>query len=115
MIKDLLIRIFTVASLGVFYPSIKSNSAAWSYTLVIAFEIFLTIYRYKFGRQFTVITVVLSLLPLILLVLCWILLYDSIHEEFFSDERNQEVLEDEVQLYDSEIRRPRLLDISSRR
>ena len=113
VIKDSLIRIITVASLSVFFPFIKSNSAIWSYALVIAFETFLIIYRFKFGREFTITIVVISLFPLLLLALCWVLLYDFILEEFSSDQRNQEVLEDQVQQYDLENSQPRLFDISS--
>ena len=113
VIKDSLIRIITVASLSVFFPFIKSNSAIWSYALAIAFETFLIIYRFKFGIEFTVTIVVISLFPLLLLALCWVLLYDFILEEFSSDQRNQEVLEDQMQQYDLENSRPRLFDISS--
>ena len=113
MIKDSLIRIITVASLSVFFPFIKSNSAIWSYALAIAFEAFLIIYRFKFGREFTITIVVISLFPLLLLALCWVLLYDFILEEFSSDQRNQEVLEDQMQQYDLENSQPRLFDISS--
>ena len=114
MIKDSIVRILTIASLGVFYPFIKSNLALWSYTLFWTFELFLIIQKYKIGRQFALLAFVLSLSPLLLLIWILIWIFDYIYEGCFKNKRKLVVPIEQMQSYNLDSQQPRLFDISSR-
>ena len=113
-IKDSTLRILTIVSLGVFYSFIQSNSALWSYVLVWIFELFVVVYKYKIGRELTLIVLVLSLSPILLLLWVWILWFDSMYEECCLDKQKPVAPIDQVQSYDLESQQPRIFDISSR-
>ena len=111
-IKDATIRIFSIASLGTIFPFIKSDSAIWSLSLVWIFEFFLAIYRYKIGREFTFIAVVLILSPLFILVCISFLWYDAFYQECLKEKRRPVVPVEVLQQSDLEISQSRLSDPS---
>ena len=101
-IKDSTLRILTIVSLGVFYSFIQSNSALWSYVLVWIFESFLVANKYKIGRELTLIVLVVSLSPMLLLLWIWILWLDSMYDECCLNKRKIVAPIDQAQSYDLE-------------
>ena len=101
-IKDSTLRMLTIVSLGVFYSFIQSNSSLWSYVLVWIFESFLVAYKYKIGRELTLIVLVVSLSPMLLLLWIWILWLDSMYDECCLNKRKIVAPIDQAQSYDLE-------------